>query len=206
MATAETAVQTPAEPKRLSLADYDEMIRDGRFSRDDRFELLDGILVKKMTKGPRHVAITHRIDRALLRSLPVAWHSRMEAPVGLPTGPEQNAPSRPEPDVIVLKGVVGTFDERHPLPDDLALVVEIASDGRRVSEDRKGLARYAFNKIPCVWIVNLAANAIEVYTNPTGPGENAVYQGMAFKHPGETITVPLGGGEDVILDVGELLA
>ncbi len=206
MATAETPAQAPAQPRRLSLAEYDEMIREGRFGRDDRFELLDGLLVKKMIKGPRHLAITHRLYNALLRSLPGAWHSRMEAPVGLPTGPEQGAPSRPEPDILVLKGVEGTFDDRHPLPDEIALAVEVASDRRRLLEDRKGLTRYAFNNIPSVWIVNLSANVIEVYTNPTGPVEDAIYEGITVKHPGETIAVPLGGGEDVNLDVGALLA
>ncbi len=201
MATAETTI----EPKRLTLAEYDAMVRDGRFSSEERHELLDGLLVKTMTKGPRHIAISHRIYNSLLRNLPGAWHPRIEAVAGLPTGPVQDAPSRPEPDVMILKGVEGTFDDRHPMPEEIALVVEVSSDRRRLFEDRKGLTRYAYNHIPCVWIVNLVANLIEIYTNPTGPGDDAVYEGISVRRPGERITEPLEAGQDIDLDVSALL-
>ena len=206
MATAEIPAQAPAEPKRLSLADYDEMIRDGRLGKDDKVELLDGLLVKKMTKGFRHVAITRRISKLLDRRLPADWTAFKEDPVVLPFGPVENAPSRPEPDVAVVQGSDDDYAERYPLPGDMVLAVEVASNAQMLARDRNGLARYAFNNIPCVWIVNLAANVIEVYTRPTGPGVDPVYEDNAVKRPGETITVPLGGGNDVNLDVGELLA
>ena len=103
MATIENATQ------RLSLADYDAMIREGRFRGDERLELLDGLLVKKLTKEFRHVAIANRLDRILLRSLPGEWHVRKEDPVDLPGGPIEGAPSRPEPDVAVVKGPEGVL-------------------------------------------------------------------------------------------------
>ena len=208
MATAETEIvdQVSAPPKRISLDEYKKMAEDGVLGPDDRTELLDGLLVKKMTKGLRHVAITHRLFRTLLVGLPGAWHARKEDPIELPGGPEQNAPSVPEPDLVVLKGGDGAFDSRYPTPDDIALAVEVATDGRMLSRDRAGLARYAWNRIPCVWIVNLAAGVIEVYTNPTGAETEPVYQSHEVKRPDETIKVPLGGDHDMTLDVGQLLA
>ncbi len=130
----------------------------------------------------------------------------MEAPVDLPLGPIQQAPSRPEPDVMVLKGPDGTFDHSYPQPADVVLVVEVSSDSRRLREDREGLTRYAYNGIPCVWIVNLAANVIEIYSKPTSPETGAVYEKNEIKHPGETITVSLDGVADIVLDVAALLA
>ena len=158
-----------------------------------------------MVKGPRHVAVAHRIFKALIRNLPASWDTRMEAPVMLPGGPEENAPSMPEPDVTVLRGPEALFDTVRPGPDDLALAVEVASERRRLSEDRKGLTRYAWNGVVCVWIVDLEANSIEVYTRPTGPGEAARYQSLDVRRPGQTITVRLDDGNGVDLDVGEFL-
>ena len=192
--------------RRLSLADYDAMIRDGQFRGDERLELLDGLLVKKKTKGFRHVAITHRLFLSLIRSLPGEWHARKEDPVDLPGGPIEGAPSRPEPDVAVVKGPEGCFDNGYPSAGDLVLVVEVASDSRSLALDREGLARYAWNRVAVVWIVNLAASVIEVYSDPTGPVEFPVYEQNAVKRAGDSIVVRLDGEREITLDVAALLA
>jgi len=118
----------------------------------------------------------------------------------------QGAPSCPEPDVTVMRGSDGSINDRYPLPDDLALVVEVASNAQMLARDRAGLDRYAFNNIRCVWIVNLRANMIEVYTRPSGPVEYSIYEEIDIKSPGEMIQVPLDGPGEVNLDVAELLA
>ena len=38
-------------PYRLSVAKYEAMVASGAFTKADRFELIEGILVEKMTKG-----------------------------------------------------------------------------------------------------------------------------------------------------------
>jgi len=72
---------------------------------------------------------------------------------------------------------------------------EVEFAQQRVAElrdDRDGLVRYARNGIPCVWIVNLPANVIEVYTKPSGPGD-AVFEndpgviGALFADPNTTL-------------------
>lgn len=207
MSTVESAtVQAPLEPKRLSLAEYDGLGESGRLSPDDRVELLDGLVVKKMPKGNRHVAISRRIRRLLDQSLPPGWGSFKEDPIELPVGPTANAPSRPEPDVVVVRGTEEDYDLRFPTPDEMVLVVEVASNRQMLARDRAGLARYAYNNIRCVWIVNLAANVIEVYTRPTGPVEEPVYEIIEVKRPGDLIRIPIDGPDEINLDVAELLA
>ena len=46
----------PAEVYRFTVHQYDRMVRDGTIGEDDPVELLDGIVVRKMPKGPRHDA------------------------------------------------------------------------------------------------------------------------------------------------------
>src|SRR4051812_24056322 len=123
MATAETVTPAQEPARRISLEEYEAMARDGKFGPDDKLELLDGILVWKMVKRPWQVDLCYRILMTLSRNLPAGWHARSEAPVVLPGGPEENAPSMPEPDVTVRIGPEGTFKNEHPHPADVALVV-----------------------------------------------------------------------------------
>ena len=47
---------SPGEVYRFTVDQYDRMVRDGTIDEDDPVELLDGIVVRKMPKGPRHDA------------------------------------------------------------------------------------------------------------------------------------------------------
>jgi Uma2 family endonuclease len=197
--------------RRISLDEYEAMANDGRLGPDVNAELLDGILVPKMTKGPRHAAITRRIHRMLHEALPAGYAAFKEDPVRLPVEGPEGGGSEPEPDVMVVTGVETEFEDRHPGPGDVRLVVEVSSDARRLREDREGLVRYARNAVPCVWIVNLPANVVEVYTQPSGPADAPVFEGNTMALPGDTLTLDLGTRDDggrleIQLAVAELLA
>jgi Uma2 family endonuclease len=59
----------------------------------------------------------------------------------------------------------GQYATRHPGPEDVALVVEIADTS--LSKDRgEKLMAYARGGVPIYWIVNLMSNEIEVYSEP----------------------------------------
>lgn len=157
---------------RFTIAQYEKMGKAGVLSRADKVVLLDGLVVRKMTEGPRHATTKHRVQKALEAVLPAGWHVRVESPVVLPR--PEHRPSEPEPDVVVVRGKLGDYEHRHPDPQDVALVVEVADSS--LEEDREALARYAAHKIPCVWIVNLRNDTVEVYTGPSGP-EHAIVPG-----------------------------
>jgi Uma2 family endonuclease len=174
---------------RLSLSRYEAMGKTGLLTPADRVELLDGLLVEKMTEGPRHATTKHRVYKALEAALPEGWHARMENPVRLPR--PRRKPSEPEPDVSVLRGPLDAYDHRHPGPDDTALVVEVADSS--LGADLKGLARYARHRIPCVWIVNLPEEHIEVYSAPAGRGKSAHYEEREVKDRRAVVAVLLDG-------------
>jgi Uma2 family endonuclease len=61
-------------------------------------ELLNGVLVWKMPKGPRHDASSLRCRHAIERILGVGWHLRVECAVRIPDY------SEPEPDLSLVRG------------------------------------------------------------------------------------------------------
>jgi Uma2 family endonuclease len=196
MATANVTVEPstdiePDELHRLSLDVYREMGEQGLLLPNDRVELLDGLLVKKMTKGPQHSTAAHRLFVRFLSSLPAGWFPRMEQPIELPGGPAGD--SAPEPDVAVVEGVFEDYATRHPGPAEVALLVEVASDSQALRRDRQGLKRYAWARIPAVWIVNLTNHTLEIYTEPSGKRRGAAYGRCEIKKSGDIVALAIGG-------------
>ena len=139
--------------KRLSVAQYEAMIEHGILPESNRWELINGRLVEKVTKGGKHSMSSERSWRAIHALLPAGWHVRIEKPVRIP-----RRRSEPEPDVSVARGGVDDYDHP-PGPEDLALVVEVAESS--VAKDRK-LAR-VYGGIPAYWLVNIPDRRLEVY-------------------------------------------
>ncbi len=177
MATATLPVSSVSEAEgvdrlfRISIATYNRMGELGLINRSDRVELLDGLLVRKMTRGPRHVTATHRSFKILLTRLPEGWHPRVESPVEISRGPDGD--SSPEPDVVVVRGNDELYKLKHPGPADVLLVIQVADSSLHI--DRKGLRRFGWAAIPVVWIINLRNETIEVYNGPTGPVDDPGY-------------------------------
>jgi len=142
---------------RLSVDKYEAMIASGAFSKDDRFELIEGTLVEKMTKKPIHSTGSELCGDAIRRLLPAGWHLRIEKPVRIP-----GRDSMPEPDVSVARGAIRDYEDRDPGPEDVALVVEVSHT--TVRADRVLAATYVGGGIPVYWLVNIPDRQLEVYT------------------------------------------
>jgi Uma2 family endonuclease len=132
----------------------------GILGEEDRVELLEGLLVPKMTKNPRHRLATRRVRAALERVVPPGFYVDSQEPV-------TTGDSEPEPDVSVVRGSDGDYADRHPGPADVALVVEVADES--LSRDRGiKLRAYAAAGIAHYWILDLRGRRIEVYDTPSG--------------------------------------
>ena len=152
--------------------------------------LLDGLLVKQMPKGPSHRNAVLRGLEAFRVAVPAGWSVWPEQPIVLRDGPDGD--SAPEPDLVVLIGNLGRYETRHPESSEVGLVVEVASDRDAVRVDRAGLFRYAFAGIPITCIVNLPDRALEVYSDPTGPGPKPAYRSTAILKPGQSLAGEIG--------------
>jgi Uma2 family endonuclease len=140
---------------RLTVEEYEQI---AGFLDDDRVELIDGYLVKKMVKNPPHVAACARTVSTLARIAPAGWHTRPGELIRIA------GRTKPEPDVALARGTIDDYESAHPEPRDIALVVEVADT--TVAKDRRRGQTYGPAGIPVYWIVNLVTRRVEVYTNP----------------------------------------
>ena len=144
------------------------MINTGILRSGDKVELLEGVLVPKMTLNPPHRIATKKTRRAIEPLLPEEWEYDSQAPITL-------LESVPEPDGMVYRSVLDQITERHPTPAEVALVIEIAESS--LDDDRIVMHRiYAAARIPVYWIGNLPERKVEVYEEPTGAGIDAEYR------------------------------
>src|SRR6266702_825880 len=104
--------------ERISVDEYHRMIDQGMFD-NRRVELLDGVVVEKMTHNPPHDGTIQLVEVALAPARPAGWCVRIQSSVTLST-------SEPEPDLCVAWGNQRTYLSRHPGPADIGLVVEVA--------------------------------------------------------------------------------
>jgi Uma2 family endonuclease len=157
----------PAAPRRLLTVDeYHRMGEVGILTEDDRVELIEGELVAMAPIGSEHIAATNSLNRLLV--LAVGDHGIVS--VGNPV--RLNRHSEPQPDFSVLKPR-DDYRKMLPRPEDTLLAVEVANTS--LDYDRKvKLALYARSGIPEVWIVNLAANEVEVYRSPVADNYTVV--------------------------------
>jgi Uma2 family endonuclease len=153
----------PGDMYRFTTDQYDRMVREGTIAGEEPVELLDGIVVRKMSEGPRHDASFARCRRQLERLLEAGWYHRLEGSVRIP---DYNEPE-PDPDLCVVRGDSDDFTDHHPGPDDVALIVEVAESS--LARDRgEKRDNYARTGIPVYWIVDLVNRRLEVYANPAG--------------------------------------
>jgi Uma2 family endonuclease len=193
-----TSWQVPQECFwRLSVAQYHAMIQAGIVTEDDPLELLEGWLVTKMAKNRPHSLTTQLTREALAALLPLGWYVDDQEPLTL-------ADSEPEPDLMVVRGSRRDYQERHPGPGDVALVIEVADAS--LQRDRTLKQRlYAAARIPEYWIINLPGRQWEVYRTPSGPTLAPAYGQCLIYTASETVPLCLDGREVGGLDCGSVL-
>lgn len=70
---------------RISIERYHRMIQTGVLTADDQVELLEGLLVAKMNKSPRHCATGRLVRLALEAVIPTGWFVDTQDPITLAT-------------------------------------------------------------------------------------------------------------------------
>jgi Uma2 family endonuclease len=199
-----TITATPIEPAdpgwipsplyRFSLERYEELVESGAFTTRDRFHLINGYLVARMTQNPPHNTADDLCGAALQRVMPPGWYIRAAKPVRIP-----NRVSKPEPDRAIVRGSIRDYARRDPDPSEVALVVEVADSSLR--DDRELARVYGGGGIPVYWIINLVDRQVEVYTLPDQGG----YRSQTIFQPGQDVPVVIGGVEVARIPVDDLL-
>lgn len=151
----------PAAPaqRRFTVDEYYRMGEAGVFGEDDRVELLDGHIYALSPIGSEHAACVRRLSRLFQRDVESHAIVSTQNPVRL------NEASEPDPDLALLSPRDDDYAARHPRPDDVMLVVEVADTSATFDRDVKR-PLYARAGIPELWIVDLAENRIAVHRSP----------------------------------------
>jgi Uma2 family endonuclease len=182
---------------RISVAQYDEMASRGIVRPHDRIELIEGVLLRKMTKKEPHVGTILLIEDALREVLGPGWRLVFEQPLVL-------ARSVPEPDLMVLRGRTRDYMRKRPDAASAVLVVEVSVSSY---QEDLGLCRiYAEAGIPAYWIANVPARRIECYTQPSGPAPTPAFATRVDYPEGQSVPLVLDGREVARLPVADLLA
>lgn len=178
----------PVPQMRLIRRDeYEKMVELG-FFRDERVELLYGVITSMSPKGPPHDSAIERLTELFVRALAGRATVRIQSAFAASDG------SEPEPDVaIVPRG-----DYRSAHPTQAFVVIEVADSS--LTTDRGVKARlYAESGVEEYWVVNVRDGIVEVY----GDIVSGVYTRVLPHRPGAKIT--LSRYPDVEISVADVL-
>jgi Uma2 family endonuclease len=180
---------------RITVNEYERIIRSGALEDPNRVELIDGYMVDKMAKNPEYSFSATATHQAFVDRLPAGWLARKEEPVRIP------AYNEPEPEIAVVRGINTDYRHRVPEPADVAMLVEV-SDSTLAQNRGVKLAAYAKDGIPVYWIVNLVDRQVEVYTRAVKAGR---YRSRKDYKPGQQILVVIDGQQLPPIAVDDIL-
>ena len=154
------------------------MIEAGILHERDRVELIRGEIIQMAAIGQKHASCVRRASTVLRLSLGNRAFVDTQNPV------EMGEYSEPQPDIALLRPRDDYYATEHPKAEDVFLIIEVADSTLR-SDRMVKLPLYAEDQIAEVWIVDLNAETVEVYREPTSTG----YQSVQTLERGATIAL-----------------
>jgi Uma2 family endonuclease len=140
-----------------SIDDYHRMVETG-ILRDRHVELLVGEIVEMSPETPIHYNTAKRGAKYLEELLLGKADVRFNGPITL-------SDSEPEPDLAIVRLPESSYNDRHPLPEDIFWIVEVAMTSLKKDLDIKAVI-YATAGIQEYWVLDLSAKQMIVFRNP----------------------------------------
>lgn len=176
---------------RLSSEDFHRLVKAGVLNKTDRVELVQGELIEMAPIGSRHADVVSLLLNRLAKILPDGYRVWCQSPIRFDDYSEL------EPDVAVT--VDGKYRDRLPGPQDVRLLIEVADSSLYYDRELK-MPFYARHGIPELWLVDLTADAVEVYRRP---GKDTYRLSL---RPGLDETLAPEGMPEVTVALSELFA
>jgi Uma2 family endonuclease len=171
-----------AKRRLFTVEEYHKMAEAGILRPEDRVELINGEILNMSPNSSLHAGCVNRLNTLLNRLFGDQAIVSIQNPLRLDNY------SEPEPDVMLLLFSEDFYENRHPLPSDVVLLMEVADSS--IDNDREiKLPQYAAAGIAHYWIINLPDRCIEAYSNPIGSG----YGKKEIFVAGQAIAVPVFG-------------
>ncbi len=175
--------------RRFTVDEYYRMAEVGIIRRDERVELIDGRIVAMSPIGSPHAWCVTRVNRMLAR-LGDRVTLSIQDPLRLGDIGE------PEPDVVVLRP--DSSEDRHPGPEDVLLVVEVADSSLAYDHGTKAPLS-ARHGIPELWISDLGGERVEVHRGPAPTGYRLVQVFRRGEQVSPAFAPDFSVGEDAML-------
>jgi Uma2 family endonuclease len=144
-------IPSRARPRRLTRSEYDQLVAQGLF-RNERVELIGGIVVEMAAIGPRHADPVDLLNRTFVRGLGDRGVVRVQHPF---IAADE---SEPQPDLALVPA--RRYADHHP--HEAFLIVEVADASLNHDRETKG-PLYAASGVPEYWIVDIKARCVEVH-------------------------------------------
>ena len=148
----------------FTAAEFAQMGEAGIFREDARLELIEGEIIEMSPIGLRHAALVRGLINRLTRLI-----GEDEALIDAQNPVHLSDLSQPQPDVTVLRPSRDYYADRHPQPEDVLLLIEVADTSLAYDRGVK-VPVYARCGIPEVWIADVGGAAVEVYRRPSASG------------------------------------
>lgn len=151
-------------PRRTLTVDEYHRIGDAGILRpDDRVELIEGEMIEMAPIGSRHFAMVNKLCTLLVTAVGNDGIVSIQNPIVLPPRNE------PQPDLVILKPRADYYKNQLPGAQDVLLLVEVSDTTLEYDRDAK-IPTYAQHAIPEVWLVNVQANTLSIFLDPSPKG------------------------------------
>jgi Uma2 family endonuclease len=162
-AAAPTTTALPAWIARrpITVAEYHRMGEAGILREDERVELIEGEILAMSPIGSPHAGSVNTLNRLLVTLVGERGVVSVQNPVQL------GDRSEPEPDFAILKPRDDDYFGAIPQTKDVLLLIEV-SDSSLAYDRSVKRALYARHNIPELWVVDVAAGAVEICRAPAG--------------------------------------
>jgi Uma2 family endonuclease len=149
--------------KYWTVQEYHHMSEVGILDTSERTELITGKIVLMAAKGTPHVLTLRLLASFLEKSLDESVLVSTQEPINLDNF------SEPEPDLAIVKGTMFDYAERHPSPEDVYLVVEVADSTLKKDCEVKDKL-YARSNIADYWVIDVKNRQVHIFRTPTPTG------------------------------------
>lgn len=140
-----------------TVEDYHTMIEAGVL-RDRKVELIEGEIIEMSPETPIHYNTASQNSNYLRDILRGKAAVRFNGPITLET-------SEPEPDIAIVRLPESIYSARHPAPEDIYWLIEVARTSLSKDLDLK-TAIYAAANIPEYWVLDLTNPRLIVFREP----------------------------------------
>jgi len=144
------------EVRKFSIAEYYRLAETGVLLPFERVELLNGQIIRMAPIGEKHRTIVDKLNYIFVDKPRKRYQVSIDQPIRIAEFNE------PQPDVVLYKRGV---ENRHPTPEDIYLVIEVADTTLDYDSGDK-LRAYEKGGIREYWIFDIRRKAVNIYNLP----------------------------------------